>query len=143
MAAGKLTALPDDPHSGQRLQDVFATILKHPERELSDIPDVETLISEGPTGVDHLLFLAAWPSLRVPEVWHKIPEPMQEMMSAIQIFDYLVKLAPRNPEVEEAGVRTALYGAARKPVQSLETLADHLRTWYNMYLRYSISRRRG
>ena len=53
MAAGKLTALPDDPHSGQRLQDVFATILKHPERELSDIPDVETLISEGPTGVDH------------------------------------------------------------------------------------------
>ena len=136
MAAGKLSALPDDPHSGQRLQDVFATILKHPERELSDIPDVETLISEGPTGVDHLLFLAAWPSLRVPEVWHKIPEPMQEMMSAIQIFDYLVKLAPQNPEVEEAGVRTALYGAARKPVQSLETLADHLRTWYNMYLRY-------
>jgi len=66
MAAGKLSALPDDPQSGQRLQDVFATILKHPERELSDIPDVETLISEGPTGVDHLLFLAAWPSLRVP-----------------------------------------------------------------------------
>jgi hypothetical protein len=49
MAAGKLSALPDDPHSGQRLQDVFAKILKHPERELSDIPDVETLISEGPT----------------------------------------------------------------------------------------------
>ena len=58
------------------------------------------------------------------------------MMSAIQIFNYLVKLAPRNPEVEEAGVRTAFYGAARKPVQSLQTLADHIRTWYNMYQQY-------
>ena len=84
--------------------------------------------------------MAAWPSLRVPEVWHKIPEPIQEMMSGIQIFNYLVKLAPWNQEVEEAGVRTALYGAARKQVQSLQTLADHLRTWYNMYRRYTAFR---
>ena len=84
MAAGKMSALPDDPHSGKRLQDVLATILKHTERGLSDIPDVETLISEEPTGAGHLLFTAAWPSLRVPEVWHKIPEPMQEMMSGTQ-----------------------------------------------------------
>ena len=74
MAEGKMSALPDDPHSGQRLQDVLATILKHPEKELTDIPDVETLISEGPTGVDRLLFMAAWPSLRVSEV---VTEPIQ------------------------------------------------------------------
>ncbi len=68
MAAGKMSALPDDPHSGKRFQDVLATILKYPEMELSDIPDVETLISEGPTGLDHLhvLFTAEWISLRVP-----------------------------------------------------------------------------
>ena len=29
-----------------------------------------------------------------------------------------------------------MYGAAKKQVQNLQTLADHLRTWYNLYLRY-------
>ena len=26
--------------------------------------------------------------------------------------------------------------STKKQVQSLQTLADHLRTWYNLYLRY-------
>ena len=50
----------------------------------------------------------------------------------------MVKLAPKNPAVEEDGVRTALYGAGKKPVQSLQTLADHLRNWHNLYVRYGV-----
>jgi hypothetical protein len=111
-------------------------ILKHPAKALADISDAEALISEGTTGVDHVLFTGTWPSLRITEVWSKIPKPLQEDQSAIKIFSYWVKLAPKNPAVEEEGVRTALYGAAKKQVQSLQTLADHLRTWYNLYLRY-------
>ncbi len=55
----------------------------------------------------------------------------------------MVKLAPKNPAVEEEGVRTALYGAAKKQVQSLKTLADHLRTWYNLYLNLVVRITRG
>ena len=89
--------------------------------------------------------MATWPSLRASEVWHKIPEPIQEMMSGIQIFNYLVKLAPRAEPRGRGSWSpnssvTALYGAARKQVQSLQTLADHLRTWYNMYRRYTAFR---
>ena len=111
MAAGPLRALPDDPHGGSRLQAVLSLILKHPAKALADISDAEALISEGHTGVDHVLFTGAWPSLRITEVWSKIPKPLQEEQSAIKIFSYLVKLAPKNPAVEEEGVRTALYGA--------------------------------
>ena len=106
-------------HGGSRLQAVLSLILKHPAKALTDISDAEALISEGPTGVDHVLFTGAWPSLRITEVWSKIPKPLQEDQSAIKIFSYLVKLAPKNPAVEEEGVRTALYGAAKKQVQSL------------------------
>ena len=124
MAAGQLGGLSDDPHGGPRLQEVLSLILKHPAKALEEIADAEELISEGSTGVDQVLFTGAYPSLRKPAVWSKIPKPMQEARSAIQIFAYLVKLAPKNPAVEEEGVRTALYGAGKKPVQSLQTLAD-------------------
>ena len=59
MAAAQLCALEDDPHGGPRLQEVLSLILKHPTKVLADIADAEALISEGPTGVDRVLFTGA------------------------------------------------------------------------------------